>query len=159
MGSIPVAEVAVAGAGYLFGVMSENDEQHQVWWSVLEAEALQGMYTLMLKGIAHQHCPNGESPAWPSGHTSTAVTFATVLNEYYGPWVGVPLFALSGLVMYERMETGEHWASDVVMGAAIGYAVGRTVSGKYKPEIFGMDVVPYLNPESGSAGVVLAKQF
>jgi hypothetical protein len=69
------------------------------------------------------------------------------------------MFGLSGLVMYERMEDGEHWASDIVFGAAIGYTVGRTVAGKHKAEIFGMQVVPYINPESGSSGLMLAKPF
>ena len=159
MGMIPATEAVVAGVGYLHGVYTDQQESRDVWWSVLEAESLQALYWLALKGAANNHSPNGENFAWPSGHTSTAVTFATVLNEYYGPVVGVPLYALSGLVMYERMETKEHWASDVIFGAAIGFTVGRTVAGKHKPEIFGMEVVPYFNPERGSSGIGLAKRF
>lgn len=155
----PVTHFALAGTGYLYGVMAENDEMHQVSRSLIEALSLNGILTTGLKFVAQDDSPNGEKLAWPSGHTSSSITVATVLNEYYGPAVGLPLYALSGLVMYERMETGEHWASDVIFGAAIGYTVGKTVADRYKPEIFGMQVTPFINPQSGVTGVALSKEF
>ncbi len=155
----PVTHFTLAGTGYLYGVMAENDEMHQVSRSLIEALSLSGLLTSGLKFIAQDDSPNGEKLAWPSGHTSSSITVATVLNEYYGPVVGIPLYALSGLVMYERMENGEHWASDVIFGAAIGYTVGKTVADRYKPEIFGMQVTPFINPESGVTGVALSKEF
>jgi len=158
-GGNPGTHFALAGSAYLYGLLAEDDETRAVSRSTIEALALTGLLTTGLKLIANNHSPNGESLAWPSGHTSSTVTLATVMNEYYGPLAGVPLYGLSGLVMYERMETGEHWASDVIFGAAIGYTVGKTVASKRKPEIFGMEVMPYFNPESGSSGIVLAKKF
>ena len=159
VGAIPLTELSLTGVGYLYGLSAQKNETYQVSRAMLEAQILNGIFTETLKLIAQDRSPNGENLAWPSGHTSVSVTFATVLNEFYGPWVGLPLYVLSGLVTYQRMETGEHWASDVIFGAAIGYTVGKTVAGKYKPEIFGMDVVPYVNPEARSSGVALVKQF
>jgi len=159
LGAIPMAQIAVTGTGYAYGVWGEDEPAYKVWKSTAEALILNGIYTSTLKLAANNHSPNGEGLAWPSGHTSTSVTFATVLNEYYGPWVGLPLYALSGLVMYERMETGEHWASDIVFGAAIGYTVGKTVAGKYKPEILGMEVLPYIDPARAATGIAFARQF
>ena len=126
---------------------------------MIEAQTLSGIYTMTLKLMAQDDSPNDEWYAWPSGHTSISMTFAAVMDEYYGPLVGWPLYALSGFVMYERMETGEHWASDVVFGAAIGFTVGKTVAGKYKPQLFGMDVSPYMDPFSQSSGIALSKRF
>jgi membrane-associated phospholipid phosphatase len=159
LGAIPVTEVVLSGAAYLYSAYSDDPGDRQVWRSMLEAQSMQALYWLTLKGIAGNHSPNGERYGWPSGHTSTAVTFATVMNEYYGLWVGIPLYALSGFVMYERMETGEHWASDIAFGAAIGFTVGRTVAGKYKPQLFGMDVTPYANPETGTTGIAFFTRF
>ena len=159
MGAIPIAELSLSGIGYLAGTWNEDDELYQVSRAMLEAQALNGIYTVMLKAAVWDESPNGEAPAWPSGHTSIATTFATVLNEFYGPLVGIPLYGLAGFVGYERMQTGEHWASDIVFGAAIGYTVGKTVASKYKPEIFGMDVQPFLDPVNGSAGFALSKRF
>ena len=159
LGTIPIAELSLTGAGYILGTLGEDEKLRRVAHSMIEAQALNAIYTQLLKFAAQDLGPNGERYGWPSGHTSTSVTFAAVMNEYYGPWVGVPLYALSGFVMYERMETREHVASDIVFGAAIGYTVGRTIAGGHKPEIFGMKVLPYVNPESGSAGIMLAKRF
>ena len=61
--------------------------------------------------------------------------------------------------MYERMETGEHWASDVVFGATLGYVVGKTVATRYKPQIFDMEVTPFFDPLSGASGLALTKRF
>ncbi|MBN1436503.1 MAG: phosphatase PAP2 family protein [Sedimentisphaerales bacterium] len=155
----PVTHFSVAGAAYLYSVFAQDDQTHEVAGSLLEALSLTGIYTVGLKLIAQDQCPNDEYYAWPSGHTSSSVAVATVMYEYYGPWVGLPLYAISGFTMYERMETGEHWASDIIFGAAIGYTVGRTVAGRYRPQILGMDVMPYINPETGSTGIVLARRF
>ena len=155
----PATHFAIAGAGYMYGLLSEQPQTKQVSSSLIEALALNGLMTIGLKLVAQDQTPNNESYGWPSGHTSSTVTVATVMNEYYGPWVGVPLYALSGLVMYERLDNGEHWASDVVFGAAMGYVVGSTVAQRYKPEIFGMEVMPYIDPLSGSTGLALMKRF
>ncbi|MCP4712944.1 MAG: phosphatase PAP2 family protein [Planctomycetes bacterium] len=155
----PATHFAFAGAGYLYGLMNEQPQTKDVSSSLIEALALNGLITQGLKFVAWDQTPNEEYFGWPSGHTSSTVTVATVMNEHYGPWVGVPLFALSGLVMYERLDNGEHWASDVVFGAALGYVVGSTVAKRYKPEIFGMEVMPYIDPLSGSTGLALMKRF
>jgi PAP2 superfamily protein len=154
----PATHFALAGAGYVYNILTENQKGYEVSRSLIKALSLTGLITTGAKLAANNHCPNGEDLAWPSGHTSSTVTLATVMNEYYGPWVGIPLYALSGLVMYERMETGEHWASDVIFGAVIGYTVGKTVASKDRPKIFGMDLAPYVS-ESGAKGVVLVKAF
>ena len=154
----PATHFAIAGAGYVYNILTENQKGYEVSRSLIKALSLTGIITLSAKLAANNHSPNGEKLAWPSGHTSSSVTLATVMNEYYGPWIGLPLYALSGLVMYERMETGEHWASDIVFGAAIGYTVGKTVAAKDRSKIFGMDLAPYVS-DSGAKGVVLVKAF
>ncbi|MBN1763856.1 MAG: phosphatase PAP2 family protein [Sedimentisphaerales bacterium] len=155
----PITHLAIAGSGYAYSLFAEEDQNRNVAKSLLEALILNDMITLGFKTIAQDHSPNGEPLAWPSGHTSSTITLATVMNEYYGPWVGLPLYALSGFVMYERMETHEHWASDIVFGAAIGYTVGKTVAGGKKPEIFGMLLLPYIDGQTGATGLLLAKRF
>jgi membrane-associated phospholipid phosphatase len=41
--------------------------------------------------------------------------------------VGVPSYALAGLVGASRLSQNKHYLSDVVAGATLGYIVGRTV--------------------------------
>ena len=59
------------------------------------------------------------SPSFPSGHTASAVAFATgVALEW--PAAGAALAPLAAGVGYSRLHTGAHWLSDVAGGAAIG---------------------------------------
>jgi hypothetical protein len=63
------------------------------------------------------------------------------------------------LVSYERIDNREHWTSDVIFGAAIGYTIGKTVADRCRPQLFGFDLVPYVNPMDDSAGVAMMRSF
>jgi undecaprenyl-diphosphatase len=59
--------------------------------------------------------------AFPSGHTSTAFATATSLALTTKKWyVTVPAFAWSAGVGYSRIYMGQHYPSDVIMGALVG---------------------------------------
>jgi membrane-associated phospholipid phosphatase len=55
-------------------------------------------------------------------------TIATVLQEHFGWKVGIPAFVAAAYTGVERVADNQHWASDVVFGAALGVASGRTVT-------------------------------
>jgi membrane-associated phospholipid phosphatase len=158
----PGTHFAATGVLWLTSALTEDAKQHEVAKSLVQALAVNGATTLVLKGATNTRSPNGERFAWPSGHTSSAFTAAAVLNEYYGPWVGVPSLALAGLVGYQRIDSREHDFSDVVFGAMLGYVVGTSVARDNKaefPEIFGMKLVPFADPETGASGLALMKRF
>lgn len=93
---------------------------------------------LVLKEVIGRERPN-QSPddAWklvpfsgdasfPSGHTTTAFAAAAALDREttarWVPWVAYPAAAACG---WSRVHDLEHWPSDVVAGAALGYWGGR----------------------------------
>ena len=51
-----------------------------------------------------------------------------VLQEHYGWKLGVPAFAAAAYTAASRVTANQHWLSDVVFGAALGVASGRTVT-------------------------------
>lgn len=61
--------------------------------------------------------------AFPSGHTATAFSIATVIAKQYNQSFYVPLFSYvaASLVGITRIAESTHWASDVFVGAIIGY--------------------------------------
>ncbi len=65
----------------------------------------------------------------PSGHTMTAFVMATIVATEYKdkPWVPIVAYSVASLTGLSRMEANKHWASDVLMGAAFGYAMGKLV--------------------------------
>lgn len=59
--------------------------------------------------------------SFPSGHTSTAFSFATSISLEYKKWyVVVPAYTWASLVAYSRMHLGVHYPSDVLGGIIIG---------------------------------------
>ncbi|HUW82269.1 MAG TPA: phosphatase PAP2 family protein [Phycisphaerae bacterium] len=153
----PATHFALAGAWYLVGTLQQDSKTYEVGKTLFSALTINSAVTAALKAAACADAPNGESWAWPSGHTSSSVCFAAVMHEAYGPWVGVPLYGVAGMVALERLDDREHQFSDVVFGAALGWVVGHTVATGHRPRIFGGEVLPYADPGTGAAGLVWVK--
>ncbi|MEW6251406.1 MAG: phosphatase PAP2 family protein [Planctomycetota bacterium] len=158
----PGTHFAATGVLWLGSALTEKVREHEVAKALTQALAVNGISTMLLKVSTNTTAPNGDDLAWPSGHTSSSFTVAAVLNEYYGPWVGLPAFGLAGLVGFQRLDSRTHDFSDVVFGAMLGYVIGSSIAKDDKahfPELFGMQVVPYMDPTSGTSGIALMKQW
>jgi membrane-associated phospholipid phosphatase len=127
----------------------------------MTAISANGAVTTGLKLIRNNDTPNQHHLSWPSGHTSSSFTVASVLHEYYGLKVGIPAYIIAAVVSYRMMDTGDHWASDVVFGGTLGWVVGHTIAGKHKKlEMAGFSLVPYTAGRNGSdLGVGLVRVF
>ena len=65
----------------------------------------------------------------PSGHTARAFAVASVLAHRAGRWyVSVPVYGVAASVGMERVRSGDHWLTDVMVGGALGYLIGRSVA-------------------------------
>jgi membrane-associated phospholipid phosphatase len=72
--------------------------------------------------------------SFPSGHTITAFAFASTVtreSQFWWPhsawYVGTVFYGGASLVGLSRIFNNQHWASDVVAGAALGTIVGLKV--------------------------------
>lgn len=158
----PGTHFAAAGAAWLGTAIFKDTQGHEFSRSLTQALIVNGVTTWVLKVAADTRAPDNVDEAWPSGHTSSVFTVAAVANEYYGPWVGIPSFALAGLVGYQRLDSQVHDFSDVVFGAVLGYVVGTSVARGNQaefPKLFGMDLVPYQDPQTGALGLGLMKTW
>ena len=84
--------------------------------TLISALIINGLADIALKEAVRTRSPNGDPLGWPSGHTSSSFTVATVIYEEYGPLAGVPLFAFASFVGYERIDARNHDFSDVISG-------------------------------------------
>ncbi len=127
---------------------------------MITALSVNSLATAGLKAIRDDETPFGNRWAWPSGHTSSSFTVASVLDEFYGHKVGYPAYAAASLVGLRMMDKEDHWASDVVFGAVLGWVIGHTIAGKHKSlEIADIEIIPYTNPQTGTIGINLTKRF
>ncbi len=159
VGGNPGLHFAVAGAMY-FTTLAKNDtKNYEISKTLINALAVNGIVTMALKGIANSDSPNDDPMGWPSGHTSSTFCFASVMHRAYGPWVGMPLYAFATFVGYERIDARNHDLNDVVSGALIGLVIGHAVFQNHEPRIFGMELQPWVDPESNAVGLSLTKRW
>ena len=76
--------------------------------------------------------------AFPSAHSTGVFTLATVLARQYShkQWLPPLAYSLAGLTAFSRTTRQEHWLSDVIAGAALGYGVGHFVTQRNKNSRF-----------------------
>lgn len=123
----PVALSLSLGAA---GVKGKHPFGEQVLLAVISGLA-QGGVTYILKGITKYPRPDGTtSDAFPSGHTSSAFTSATLLHEEYGHrsiWYSVGGYSVATGVGALRILNNRHWLADVLFGAGVGIGATEVV--------------------------------
>lgn len=61
----------------------------------------------------------------PSGHATSAFAMMTVIAKQYPQWwIKIPAYTLAASVALQRIDSRNHWPSDVFVGGVIGYWVG-----------------------------------
>lgn len=76
---------------------------------------------------------NASFESFPSGHTTVAFAAATVFAMEYRQYRAVPILAYSAAtaIGLSRIVQNQHWISDVMVGAALGFLTGRQVVNNY----------------------------
>ena len=106
----------------------ENQKFRAMSFSLAQGFIMTETIVHSVKLATDRNRPNGENDhSFPSGHTSSLFTYATVISHYYGRKAGIPAYSVATLVGLSRIEKHKHYVSDVVAGAALGYLIGRTV--------------------------------
>ena len=86
-----------------------------------------------------------EFRSMPSGHVSSAFSVMTVIAKRYDKWwVKIPAYTFAISVAFQRMNSRTHWASDVIIGAGIGYWVGSTLVNRQPDKSKSSSFSPYL---------------
>lgn len=130
LGTLKIVAPVMGGALVTGFLLRKDDTRFRsMSYSLAQGLVMNTAIVYPMKSIVGRERPDGSNfHSFPSGHTSTAFTWATVVSEHYGWKAGVPAYLGATYVGFSRMEYGVHYLSDVVAGAAIGYIIGRTVS-------------------------------
>ena len=128
-----------AGGALLgIGLLSHNSKLEETGALSLQALADADIVTNVVKVVARRerpyqgdrggHFEKGGS-SFPSGHSTQAWALATVLATEYGDhkWVPYASYGYAALISTSRVLAQAHFTSDVFVGGAIGFFVGRYV--------------------------------
>lgn len=172
---------------YLTGRLGHDERAKET--GLLAAEALinSTIVSQALKGISQRQRPqvdnsSGEffegGSAFPSGHAINSWALATVVASEYGPRhraVSYVSYGLATAISISRYTGRRHFLSDVLVGSALGYGIGRYVyhqhhdasldeetgkqtSGLIKSRFFPA-IAPAFSRQSHSYGASLAWNF
>ena len=113
-----------------------------------------------LKRVVDSERPVNEGSAprydsFPSGLTSGAFSGAAYWHMRYGWEIGLPMYALAGLVGYSRVHADKHDEIDVLAGAAIGVGFALLFVSRYQPK----NTHVYVAPTDGGAMLRLNSVF
>src|SRR5258707_14137516 len=127
----------IAGAFYLIGRATHNARARET--GLLGGEALidGGIVAFVIKHATQRRRPRAPEPgdffegglSFPSGHTTAVWSLATVVaNENrHNRLVQVSAYGLAAAASMARFTGRNHFLSDVLVGSAIGYGIGRYV--------------------------------
>jgi membrane-associated phospholipid phosphatase len=114
---------------WAFGRATRRAELRAVSSDLLRSLLLAQATVGPIKMAVRRRRPDGsDRRSFPSGHAANAFAVAGVMQRRYGPYVGVPLFAVGAVVGAVRMHDNHHFLSDVVAGAVLGTIVGCSVT-------------------------------
>lgn len=152
------AELAAAGTGalLLLGESAKDTKFRQMSYSLAQALVLNNALTFAVKPAANRARPNRASQfSFPSAHASNAFAFSAVVHHHYGNKWGIPAYVLAVFISLARLEGNEHFMSDTIAGAALGYLVGRSVVRQAAPPRARRFVwTPLLSPARREAGLM-----
>jgi membrane-associated phospholipid phosphatase len=142
----------IGGALYAVGRIGHFQRVADLGWHGTEAVLVADVVTYALKGINGRSRPfvsndtnphdykflkgfgDGNRQSFPSGHATSAFAAAAAVTAETGSWwpkstwvVGPLMYGGATMVGLSRMYHNKHWASDVVLGAAIGTFSGQKI--------------------------------
>jgi membrane-associated phospholipid phosphatase len=137
-----VVLIGLMAALYVSGEVSDNNSLRKTALLSLESMLTTGVVIRGLKSVAGRARPwTGESShsfhpfstkssfaSFPSGHASSAFAVAAVIADQSNKvYVDVIAYSLATLVAISRVHIDKHWASDILVGSAIGYFVAKKI--------------------------------
>ncbi|PLX07966.1 MAG: hypothetical protein C0598_12950 [Marinilabiliales bacterium] len=136
---------ALIGSYYISGLFTKNNKSRQIALGATQAFIISRISGEIIKHLTHRHRPYQDNPAnprlwegpfkgfeyrgFPSGHTISVFSLASFFSSVYKEkvWVSIVSYTVASGVALQRLYEDEHWASDVFIGAALGFAIGKSV--------------------------------
>lgn len=163
----PLLHLGIAGAVYGSGVLADSPKWRETGAMLGEAVLLADATSFVLKQAIGRGRPfaandkgsfrpfqfSSDYDSLPSMHTASSFAMASVLastSENLGP--KLLYYTVATFVGFSRIYEDKHWASDIVLGAAVGELCGRVVK-KYHGSQYKIAIVPVFDGKSASVSL------
>ncbi|MFN3694886.1 MAG: phosphatase PAP2 family protein [Ignavibacterium sp.] len=132
----------LSGTLYFGGKISKNKDLAITGRMLIEGLFYAGLTTTVIKFVTGRSRPytndghltfrffqtDNDYTAFPSGHSTVAFTLSSILSDRIdNTYASIGLYSIALLTLWQRMYSDNHWLSDTIMGAAIGYFIGKAV--------------------------------
>jgi len=141
------SNIIITAATGVTSVITKNKKLQKTTILLIGGHIINDFVTNQIKITFQRHRPNTGDPyntfdwrggprenlSFVSAHTSNAFTTATAFATCFKDtkWVPIVSYSAAGLVGLCRIYNNAHWASDVLGGAAIGFASVKAMNGIY----------------------------
>lgn len=116
---------AIYASGMLLsGWLGDKKEDYKRAEIMTLATIYASTLTTLMKFSIQEPRPDGGKHSFPSGHSTTAFAFASVVGAEHSLAYAIPAYALATLTAVSRMNDNRHYLRDVVGGATIGISYG-----------------------------------
>lgn len=141
-----VPNILYMGGQYIHYKYTNNKRSLNRSILMLKASLYAGGTTTILKRIVNEERPDkGDRLSFPSGHSTTAFAFASVVAMEHEWYYGALAYSLASVVAMSRINDNVHYLHDVVFGATIGitYGVSLYYLQQKKNSNIGFSILPY----------------
>ncbi len=138
----------VAAPALIYGLGAIHHDQHATETGILGGEAIVDSLVVseVIKLISERERPTddgakgrffqssvGTNSSFPSNHSIIAWSSAAVIaSEYNGPLTQIAAYGLATGVSASRVLARQHFPSDVLVGSAVGWMIGRYVVHRHR---------------------------
>jgi PAP2 superfamily len=158
---------------FVIGQFSGNDGLRKTAWLGVESYVAASVFSTVLKfavgrdrpGVDkgnrsfHPFTTRASQTSMPSGHATSIWSVATVIADRTdNGFVDAACYGIAALTSLSRIYVDKHWASDVIIGSAIGYFTAKKICALNRdPE--GPKISASFGPVRGGQAVTLSLSF
>jgi hypothetical protein len=150
-----LVQTGAAVGTWAIGRMADSPRTAAIGSDLIRAQFVSQVVVQGVKFVTRRDRPDASNNhSFPSGHTASAFATASVLERHLGWKAGLPAYGFATYVGLARMSANKHHLSDVMMGAAVGIAAGRSVTVGVAGATFDLGVAP----TTGGAAISFTKR-